>query len=525
MYYSTSNNITLFYEEWLLYLRKSRQDDPHETVEQVLAKHERDLQDIAEREFGGRIPETNIYREVGSGESLKERSEIQKVLARLEDPNIKGVLVMDCSRLSRGDLMDCAIIVDSFRFSKTLVATRYDMYDLNNKRDRKHFKDELLRGNDYLEYTKEILNRGREAAVKRGCYLGKVPPYGFNKIKIGKDNTLEINEEQAEVVRLVFELYTREQLTPLRIAQRLNSMGIPAPKGGDWKKDTIRVMIRNEHYTGKVVWNKFKETQVLERGEVTKKRMKQPDSIKIIAEGIHPAIIDMDTWDAAQKLLARNPSQNHIYPLKNPFSSMLVCGCCGRAMYIHPYKKAEDRYECKGAANGQRCYKSVKMSEVYDGVLELLEFSELPALEVKVKTGYGDSIKIQQRKLAQLEKQMEEYRAQEDYQYDMLETRQYTQEFFNRRNTALRKKMEKCESDIASARASIPKSVNYEDQLKNLKTAIAALKDPEATPEEKNRLLKAVVDKIIFKGQPPVDKSKWYKKGENEFTLATKLRH
>ena len=176
MYYSTSVNIKLFYEEWLLYLRKSRQDDPNETIEQVLAKHERELQDIAERHFGGRIPESNVYREIGSGESIKERSEIQKVLARLEDPNIKGVLVMDCSRLSRGDLMDCAIIVDSFRFSNTLVATRYDMYDLNNKRDRKSFKDELLRGNDYLEYTKDILNRGREIAVKRGCYLGKVPP-------------------------------------------------------------------------------------------------------------------------------------------------------------------------------------------------------------------------------------------------------------------------------------------------------------------------------------------------------------
>ena len=464
--YSTSLQTRLEYEAWILYLRKSRQDDPHETVEEVLAKHERQLQDHAAYKFGGRIPEENIYREVGSGESIKDRTEIQKVLARLEDPNIKGVLVMDCSRLSRGDLMDCAIIVDSFRFSKSMVATLYDMYDLNNKRDRKHFKDELLRGNDYLEYTKEILNRGREAAVKRGCYLGKVPPYGYTKIKIGKDNTLEINEEQAEVVRLVFELYTREQLTPLRVAQRLNSMGIPAPKGGEWQKDTIRVMIRNEHYIGKTVWNKFKETQVLERGEVTKKRMKQPDSIKIIAEGIHPAIIDMDTWDAAQKLLARNPSQNHIYPLKNPFSSMLVCSGCGRAMYVHPYRRAEDRYECKGAANGQRCFKSVKMSEVYDGVLQLLEYSELPDLEVKVKTGYGDSIKIQQRKLAQLEKQMQEYREQEDYQYDMLETRQYTQEFFNRRNAALRKKMEKCESDIASARASIPKSVNYEDQLK-----------------------------------------------------------
>ena len=523
MYNTLSRQLN--YEEWLLYLRKSRQDDPRETVEQVLAKHERQLQDHAEYYYGGRIPEENIYREVGSGESIKDRAEIQKVLARLEDPKIKGVLVIDCSRLSRGDLRDCATIVDSFRYTNTLVATLTDMYDLNNKRDRKHFKDELLRGNDYLEYTKDILTRGREAAVKRGCYLGKVPPYGFNKIKIGKDNTLEINEQQADVVRLVFDLFTREQLTPFRIAQRLNSMGIPAPKGGEWVKDTIRVMVRNEHYIGKVVWNKVKETQVLVNGEITKKKLKQPADVKILAEGIHPPIIDMETWDAAQSILAKNPSNNQFVALKNPFSSMLVCGSCGRAMIIHPYKKAEDRFECRNVNNSKRCYKSVKYSEVYDAVLNVLEYSELPQLELKVKNGDGESLKIQQRILAKLEKQMEEYRQMEEFQYDMLESRQYTQEFFNKRNAKLRANMEKCEKDIASTRATMPERVNYEDQLRDLKIAIAALKNPRTTPEEKNRLLKAVVDKIIFKGQPPVDKSQWYKKGENEFTVTTVMRH
>ena len=204
---------------------------------------------------------------------------------------------------------------------------------------------------------------------------------------------------------------------------------------------------------------------------------------------------------------------------------MLVCGGCGLSMYIHPYKHAEDRFECKGAHNSQRCYKSVKFSELYDAILYSLEYSELPALELKVKNGDGNSAKIQQRMLAKLEKQMEEYRAQEETQYELLETRQYTQELFNRRNASLREKMAECEKQIASTRASLPQSVNYEKQVSDLKAAIAVLKDPVATPEQKNRLLKAVVDKIVFKGQPPVDKSQWYKKGENEFSITVHLRH
>lgn len=524
--YSSSNNITLNCEEWLLYLRKSRQDDPHETVEEVLAKHERQLQDHAAYNFGGRIPEANVYREIGSGESIRDRVEIQKVLARLEDPNIKGVLVKDCSRLSRGDLMDCAKIVNTFRFSKSRVATLHEIFDLDNNRDRKHFKDELLRGNDYLEYTKEILTNGREAAARRGCYLGRRPPYGYNKIKIGKDHTLEINEKEADVVRLIFDLYTKDQLTPLRIAQRLNSMGITAPLGGEWKKDTIRVIVRNRHYIGKVVWNRIKRTQVLENGEIVTKRLSQPEEKIIIAEGIHAPIIDMETWNMARDLVAKNPRQKHTHPLKNPFSTMLVCGKCGRAMYIHPYKHAEDRFECKTSAHGGRCYKSVKYSELYNAVLELLESAELPELQLKVKNGDGDSAKIQKRILAKLEKQMEDYKAQEETQYELLETRQYTQELFSRRNAVLREKMADCEKQIQAARAAMPKSVNYAEQAKNLQAAIDALKDPEATPEQKNRLLKAVVEKMVFKGSPPVDKSKkGFKKGENEYTITVQMRH
>lgn len=88
---------TLLADTWIIYLRKSRQDDPRETVEEVLEKHETMLQEYAQRELGGRIPEDNIYREVVSGESIDDRVEIKKVLSRLEDPAVKGVLVAEKS--------------------------------------------------------------------------------------------------------------------------------------------------------------------------------------------------------------------------------------------------------------------------------------------------------------------------------------------------------------------------------------------------------------------------------------------
>lgn len=510
-------------DTWLIYLRKSRQDDPNETVEEVLAKHETQLQEHAEREFGFRIPEENIYREVVSGESIDDRVEIKKVLARIEDPAIKGVLVMEPQRLSRGDLEDCGRLINSLRFTKTLVGTPVMTYDLERKMERKFFQDELLRGRDFLEYTKEILFRGRVAAVKRGCYLGNYAPYGYKKIKVGKDHTLEIIEDEAEIVRLVFDLYTKENKTFYQIACRLNEMGVKPARNNKWVKDTIRSMLRNPHYAGYVVFNRIKATPVLENGQVVTKRLSQPDEEVIIAEGKHEAIISRETWETAKTLVARHPRVAHTHELANPYSGMLVCAKCGKAMRLHPYKKAENRFTCKLRPP---CYKSVKESAIHEAVLAALEKSELPALEIKVKNGDGNAVKIQQRLLEKLNKQMDEYREQEDKQYELLETGRYTQDLFDRRNAALRAKMDECQANIYKAKSAMPASVDYAERLMTLKAAIEILKDDQATPAEKNKVLRSIVDKIAYSG-PPSDrnnKKRQTRTGVDPFNLAITLR-
>ena len=509
---------------WLLYLRKSRQDDPNETVEEVLAKHETQLQEWAERELGQRIPEENIYREIVSGESIEARDEIKKVLARIEDPAVAGVIVMEPSRLSRGDLRDCSEIIEKFRWSHSVVATPYMTYDLENKMERKFFKDELLRGNDFLEYTKEILFRGRVAAVKRGCFIGNCAPYGYNKIQIGKDHTLEINEDQAPAVELAFDMYVNDGATPYQIACKLNELGFKPARIDKWKKDSIRVMLRNPHYAGYVAFNRKKKTPMLENGKIVKKCMAQPDDVVIIAEGIHTPIVDRDLWEAAQQLVARNPRIDPRTRLANPLAGMLHCGKCGLAMALHPYKHAEDRFTC---SERPPCYKSVKVNALMDAVLVALEEAELPALELKVKNGDGDARKIQQRQLIKLEQQMEEYRAQEERQYDLLETNpNYPQDVFERRNKALRAKMDECQAAIYKAKSALPQSVDYAERVVALKAAIEILKDDAATIEAKNKIIKAIVERIEYIGPPSDSKNKkrQTRNGVDPFELAITLR-
>lgn len=482
---------------WLIYLRKSRQDDPSETVEEVLSKHEIMLQDWARRELGREIPEDCIYREIVSGgESIDDREQMRKVLARMEDPKVAGCIVADPQRLTRGDLEDCGRLISVLRYTNTLIATPTMVYDMNDEMQRKFFEGELLRGREFLDYTKKKLLIGRHQAIRRGLYINKEAPFGYKKVLIKKDHTLE-PDENADVVRMVFDLFLNHNLTYYQIAKKLDSMGIKPAKSKTWSKCSIRYMLKNPHYDGKVCYNMVKEVTTMENGEKITRRINQAKDTWIVEEGIHPAIIDHETFEKVQVKMKENATPAKLgYKLQNPFAGIMVCGFCGKAIANHPYKHADDRLEC---TTRPRCCKSVKKSEVIEAVTLALEKSELPELEARWKNGDGKAIVIQKKLLENLEKELANYKAQEEKQYEFLETGKYSVDVFDKRNTALRQKMEDCQERIYKAKSTMPKEVNYEEKIVALKNAISALKDDDASMEDKNRLLKAIVKRIELK--------------------------
>ena len=478
---------------WLMYLRKSRQDDPNETVEEVLAKHEAILQEWARRELGREIPEDCIYREVISGESLSERVKAQKVLARIEDPNVVGVVCVDPQRLSRGDLLDCGTLINTFMYTKTLVATPMMTYDLSNKMERRFFQDELMRGRDYLDYVKEVLNRGRISAIKKGNFIASKAAFGFDKVTIGKDHTLVPNKD-ADVVRMIFDWYVNERLGYAQIANRLDDMGVKPPSTDRWVKNTIAEMLRNVQYDGKVCYNRKKSVTVIKDGEKKVSRPMAAEEDIIIVEGKHPAIVDHELFMAAQKIINNNPRVTTTYELRNAFAGLLMCSHCKHTLYYNGYGGTRSpRLECR---KKPKHFKSAVYNEVVSAVILALEHSELPNLEALQKNNAGTSIAIQQQMLKRLEEEMQGYHEQEEMQYELLETKRYTQELFEKRNAALRQKMSECEAKIKKARLAMPNAINYEEKTIQLKQAIQALKDDSLTPAEKNRFLKVIIDRM-----------------------------
>ena len=329
-------------EEVLVYLRKSRTDDPLLSVEEVLAKHETILDEWAEERLGGVVPEKNKLREIVSGETIADRPEMGRLLRMIESPKIQAVLVVEVQRLSRGDLEDAGRLIKLLRYTNTLVITPQKIYDLRDEYDRDAFERELKRGNEFLEYQKKIMARGRLLSVSQGNFIGNVAPYGYKKKVVmegkRKCHTLEIVPHEAEIVRMIFDMYVNQDMGRVTIAKYLNEHYVKPPRGELWAQDTIKTMLENEHYLGRVRWNWRKTVSIVEDGEVRKTRPKTQVGEYMVFEGKHEAIVDEAIFKAAREKQGRNVRKKGTTRVRNPLAGLVYCQC-GRAMSLRTYKK------------------------------------------------------------------------------------------------------------------------------------------------------------------------------------------
>jgi len=500
-------------EETLDYLRKSRSDDPNLTVEEVLEKHEKRLDDWSEQYQGAKVPPENKLHELVSGETIADRPRFQELLKRIESPKIKAVKVVEISRLSRGDLEDAGRIIKLFRFTNTLIVTPERMYDVRDEYDREHVERELKRGNEYLEYTKKILNAGRLSSVQAGNFVGNYAPYGYDRTVVmdGKRRcpTLKINEEEAPYVRMVFDMYVNKNLGPIIICNKLDEIGAKPPKGEYWSPDTIRGMLANEHYIGKVRWNWRKTITIVEDGEYKKTRPKKDIGEFLVYEGRHEAIVSDELFYAARAKAGKNPRTKPTVKLRNPLAGMLFCRC-GRAMTLRSYKhSAEDRFLCNGQTHCNTG--SCMVDEIIERVCDVLEQC-IEDFEIRLQNDNGDSIKLHNSMIENLKKRLKALEAKELAQWEAQaspdESLRMPPHIFKQLNEKLLHEKEEINQALCKAYESMPEPVNYEEKLARFKDALEALKDPEADVVKQNALLKECIDKIVYSRDKPERRKK-----------------
>lgn len=508
-------------DEILVYLRKSRSDDPLLSVEEVLARHEAMLDEWAEKYLGEKIPEKNKFREVVSGETIADRPEIQVILKKIESPKIKAVLIVEVQRLSRGDLEDAGRIIKLFRFTNTLVITPQKTYDLHDEYDRDTFERELKRGNEFLEYTKKIMGRGKTLSVSQGNFIGSVPPYGYEKVWImeGKRKcpTLAIKEDEANVVRMIFDMYVNKDMGTPNIAHALDALHMPPTKGEHWSQGTIKDIISNVHYIGKVKWNWRQTVPVVEDSEVIKTRPRKGEYL--IFDGRHEAIISEELFQAAQEKRGKNPRNRKTTNIVNPLAGIIYCKC-GRAMQMKHTTQGSKVYFSYACYDQVHCGSgSCTYDVMINAVSDILKQS-IADFEVHIKNDNRDSIKLHENLIKTLEKKLKDINARELAQWEAQSnpdpSMRMPQDIFRQLKEKLQKEKEEVQEALHEAYETIPQSVDYVQKVQTFRDALNALHDPTKEPKEKNRLLKDCIERIEYSREKPVriKREKGIKKGE-----------
>ena len=167
-------------DKYVIYLRKSRADLEAEKYGEgeTLARHRKILTELAVKR--GLYVE-HIYEEIVSGETIEARPEIQKVMKDCYDGKIRGIIIIEVTRLSRGSSGDAQQIMDMLKFGNRnkgiLVVTPTKVYDVaNNQDDEEYMEFELFMSRREYKMIKRRMDRGRVQAVVEGNYMGSVPP-------------------------------------------------------------------------------------------------------------------------------------------------------------------------------------------------------------------------------------------------------------------------------------------------------------------------------------------------------------
>lgn len=198
--------------------------------------------------------------------------------------------------------------------------------------------------------------------------------YGY-KISKGK---VEIYEEEAEIVRMIFQDYL-DGYGCTSIAKKLREMKVKKLRDGKWSSERVADIIKNEKYIGNALLQKK-----YVKDHLTKKLIKNRGIVpQYYAEGTHPAIIDSEIFERAQQIMKANRIKYKCEPGKKNyiFTSKIQCGICGKN-YKHKDRSGRSTWVCSNhhKYGNEGCIAKPIYEEqlinLLNEVLEINEFDE-----------------------------------------------------------------------------------------------------------------------------------------------------
>lgn len=265
----------------------------------------------------------DVYADEGvTGTKLDRRDDFLRLMRDARRGKLDAVLVKSVSRFAR-NTRDC---LDSLRELKLLgVSVQFDKESLNTET----LTTELMvsvSGSLAQEESVSMSQNMRWSYQKRmqsGRFITCNAPFGYRLH--GKEMT--ICEKEAEIVRWMFESYLAGMNT-LEIAEAVTATGIPTSEGTPyWGKNAVSYILHNEKYAGDSLGQKSFTAEPFPFRALDNHGEKP----QYYAEGTHPAIVDRDTFERVQTLLATRKPKSAGIRGEYPLSHKMVCGQCGTA--------------------------------------------------------------------------------------------------------------------------------------------------------------------------------------------------
>ncbi|OZB90043.1 recombinase family protein [Paenibacillus sp. XY044] len=364
--------------------------------------------------------EVKIYMDEGISGEFLERPDLNRLRQDVKDGIITKIIVLDPDRLAR-KLMLQLIITDEFE--RRGVELVFINGDYAKTPEGQLFYS--MRG-AIAEFEKAKINermtRGRREKAKQGKVIKGSPIYGYNFDK--QNYEYVINDDEARVVQLIFNLFTR----PNDIARGINGIAvyltdnqIPTKRGGKvWHKQVVRQILMNETYTGRFAQNKWNTEGMLgnkhkPKGEKVKMKLR-PESEWIYVDC--PQIISKLQFEQAQKLLGESRRRFAKDSLRQYLLSGLVrCGECHNTMtgrrsknwgkYILEYSDVKNT----SGAKFKGCGMKVKCEDLDNAVWEKVhEWLSQPE-EIAAASLEESQDTFADKEIARIERDLEKTRA------------------------------------------------------------------------------------------------------------------
>lgn len=457
-----------------MYLRKSRAEE-HRSLEETLSKHRAALTAFARRQG---LTITDVYEEVVSGESLFARPQMLRLLEAAGAGRYDAVLCMDMQRLGRGGMYDQGFILDTLKESGTLIITPERTYDLAAELDEQAAEMETFLSRSEYRMIAKRLRRGTLQAVQNGAYLAAAP-FGYRKARAGRLSTLEIVPEEAECVRYIFRLYAGGSGCT-RIEEAVNAMGWRGRRGSRFNRSTIRLILSNPVYIGKIRWNRTETVRSGVGVERTKRVVLSPPDKIWLLEGRHPPIVSQELWDAVQARRAERSVCVDNHRAACPLAGLVRCARCGRNLIYQGKNKGVPYLRCptKGCCAGAK-YDLVEQALLarLEGLMESVPVSAPPD---------GPELAAVRRRTALQFARLAERR---ERLYRLVEEGVYSPTLFSQRMQALERDAQALELAAANAEAPPPPPEPE-------RTALDCWR--AAGPAGKRALLRTLIREIVY---------------------------